>query len=161
MRTLISGTAMAGAVVVVLGLTGCAGAGRTAHDAGRSAAEATAAVRTVDGVADGTVSLRNYRSGFTSTWGVTVTFTPAEDFDEVDRKAVLERLLQIGWSVDEHQIDDGVSIALDEDVEGIDLVRAADDAGLPGVGRIGTVRSRFVVSSSVLQEEFGDWPGRP
>ncbi len=40
-------------------------------------------------------------------------------------------------------------------------MQAADDAGMSGVDRIGTVTSRFVVSSSMLQEEFGDWPGRP
>jgi hypothetical protein len=139
----------------MVSLTGCAG-----EEGGRTVQQATAALRSVDGVADAEVEMRNYRSGFTSTWGVTIYFTPGDDFTEVDKKTLLERMLRIGWSVNEDKIESGVSIALDDDDQDIDLVQIAEGSGLSGVRRAGNLTSRFTVPSSVLRDEFGHWPGQ-
>jgi len=147
--------ALASVIFSISGLVGC-----SSTRLGRSVPAATAAIESVDGVADAQVEIRNSRSGFTSTWGVTIYFTPGDDFNETDKKSLFERMLRIGWSVNEHEIETGVSIALADDDPTVDLVQIAEDSGLPGVRRAGNSTSRFTVPSRALEDEFGDWPGR-
>jgi hypothetical protein len=139
----------------MVSLTGCSGT-----VGGRTVQQATAAVESVQGVAAAEVEMRNYRSGFTSTWGVTISFSPGDAFSEVDKKALFERMLRIGWSVNEKKIETGVAIALDGDDQDINLVQIAEDSGLSGVRRAGNLTSRFSVPSSVLQDAFGNWPAQ-
>lgn len=155
MRELTRWQTVAAAVMIVMTLGGCSGLKE-----GRTAPEATAALRSVEGVAAGDVELVHSQSGFTSRWNVSITFKPADDYDDIDKRIMFERILRIGWSVNEHKIDSGVSIVLDDSGRSIDLVQAAEDSGVAGVIRIGNLRSQFSVPSSVLQQEFGQWPGR-
>lgn len=147
--------AVAAAVAILTTLGGCSG-----PKEGRTAAEANAALRSVEGVSNGDVELVHSQSGFTSRWNISITFKPAENYEKIDKKIMFERMLQIGWSVNEHKIDSGVSIMLDDSSRSINLVQSAEDSGVPGIIRIGNLTSQFTVSSSVLQEEFGAWPGR-
>jgi hypothetical protein len=147
--------ALAGALFMMSSLAAC-----SSSQTGRTAPEATAAVKSVNGIADAQVEMRNYRSGFTSNWGVTIYFTPDSEFDELDKKALFERMLRIGWSVNEHKIDTGVSIALEDDDQQIDLVQMAEEAGLSDFRRAGNLTSRFNVPTRALQDEFGEWPSR-
>lgn len=155
MRKLRSWLTVAAVLTIMTTLGGCA-----APKEGRTAPEATAALRALDGVATGEVEVGHSLSGFTSSWSVSVTFKPSDNFDEVDKKVMFQRMLQIGWSVNEHKIDAGVAILLDDSSRPVNLVQAAEDAGVPGVLRAGSLTSGFTVSSSVLQDEFGEWPGR-
>jgi len=147
--------ALAGALFMISSLTAC-----SSTQSGRTVPEATAAVKSVNGIADAQVEMRNYRSGFTSTWGVTIYFAPGRDFDEIDKKTLFERMLRIGWSVNEHKIDTGVSIALEDGGQEINLVQMAEESGLSDFRRAGNLTSRFTVPTRALQDEFGDWPGQ-
>lgn len=155
MRQLTRWLTVAAAVMIVTSLGGCA-----SQKEGRTVSEATAALHSMDGVAAGEVEVGRSLSGFTSSWGVSITFQPADDFDEVNKKVMFQRMLQIGWSVNEHKIDAGVAILLDDSSRPVNLLQAAEDADVPGVLRAGNLMSGFTVSSPVLQDEFGEWPGR-
>lgn len=43
-------------------------------------------------------------------WGTTVNFTPSSNFEDEDKSAVLRAFLRIGWSVNEHKLDNGVAL---------------------------------------------------
>lgn len=74
---------------------------------GRSLEDASRLVAAHEGVTDGRVALRNYKSGFTSRWGVDVYFKPAKSALQSDDKTFLRDLLRIGWSVHDQAIDGG------------------------------------------------------
>lgn len=142
------------AIVVIV--SGCSSS-RAAE--GRSVEEASRLVAAHDGVTGGRVEQRIYKSGFTSRWGVDVYFKPAADELQGDDKMLLRDLLRIGWSVDGHPIDGGVSLIL-EDTPGLDLAAVAREVDLPPFTANASFPTELTVSSRDMSKAFGPWPGR-
>jgi hypothetical protein len=143
------------AVGLSLSVVGCAPS--PLH--GRSVDQASSAASVQPGVDDASVRLRNYRSGFTSEWGATVYFKPSTDFNDVDKTKLFRNLIRIAWSVDEHKLDNGVSLSVGNDssvnltdvAEGTDLPKFSSNPGLP---------FQITMSSDNVEKLFGAWPGR-
>lgn len=125
---------------------------------GRTVNEASRAVATHDGVKAGHVELRNYKSGFTSRWGVDVYFSPSKDTDLAEDASLLRDLLRIGWSVSDHRIDGGVTLVLD-DTPDVDLADVARDAGIPASENNKALPEELTVPSREMTRSFGEWPG--
>lgn len=143
-------------IALVVLASGCSSA-RSAE--GSSVAAASRLVAGHAGVVTGRVELRNYKSGFTSRWGVDVYFTPARDALRSDDSPLLRDLLRIGWSVEDHPIDGGVSLVL-EDSSGVNLAQVARTADVPPFSANESLPGELTVSSSEMEREFGGWPGR-
>lgn len=126
---------------------------------GRSVDEASAAARAVPGIADASVELSNYRSGFTSKWGAVVFFRPASDFNGEDKGAVLRKLLSIAWSVNEHDLDNGVSLSARRGSE-LNLIDLARQTNLPAFASNEGIPYQITFSTSEMERMFGEWPGR-
>lgn len=126
---------------------------------GRSLEDASRLVAAHEGVTDGRVELRNYKSGFTSRWGVDVYFKPAKSALQSDDKTFLRDLLRIGWSVHDQAIDGGVSLVL-EDTPGVDLAAVAGEDDLPPFTANPSSPGELTVSSQEMSQAFGQWPGR-
>ena len=147
------------AAILVGVLVSFAGGCSSAKNAeGRTVAEASRAVAVRPGVEKGHVELRNYKSGFTSRWGVDVYFTPSTDADLSNDTSLLRDLLRIGWSVSDHRIEGGVTLVLD-DSKGANLANAARSAGIPPFENNKALPEELTVSSREMTRSFGEWPG--
>ncbi|MFJ6172497.1 hypothetical protein [Curtobacterium sp. NPDC092190] len=120
--------------------------------------QASAAAAEVPGIQDATVELRNYRSGFTSEWGTTVNFRPSSLFEDEDKSVVLRDLLQIGWSVNEHKLNNGVALSVGRDSD-VNLIKLAREAELPSFASNPNLPYQITFSTSVMEQMFGMWPG--
>jgi hypothetical protein len=125
---------------------------------GRTVTEASRAVATHNGVKDGHVAVRNYKSGFTSRWGVDVHFSPSKDTDLAEDASLLRDLLRIGWSVSDHRIDGGVTLVLD-DTPGVDLADVARNADIPPFENNEALPEELTVPSREMRRSFGKWSG--
>lgn len=125
---------------------------------GRTIEQASDAAAAVPGVADASVRMRNYRSGFTSDWGSTVYFTPSSGFEDVNKSRLLRDLLRVGWSVNEHKLDNGVALSVGRDSD-LDLISLARQADLPRFASNPQLPYQITFSKSEMQRLFGEWPG--
>lgn len=148
------GLALALTLSLTAMLTSCAAGAPT----GRTVEQASTAAAAVEGVAEATVQLRNYRSGFTSKWGTTVNFTPSPTFENQDKSAVLQELLRIGWSVNEHKLDNGVALSVGRQSD-VNLIELAREANLPSFASNPHLPYQITFSTSSMKQLFGAWPG--
>ncbi|MBP1303086.1 MULTISPECIES: hypothetical protein [unclassified Curtobacterium] len=125
---------------------------------GRTLDQASADAAAIRGVTEASVEMRNYRSGFTSEWGTTVNFTPSPGFEEGSKSAALRELLRIGWSVNEHELTNGVALSVGR-TSGVDLVALARESHLPQFASNPRLRYQITFSESDMEQLFGAWPG--
>ncbi len=91
----------AAALVVVVGLgvlSGC-----TLFRGGQSLAHANSSTVLPEGVQSIDFSYRTTLDGFTTNYHLAILVTVADGFDVTDDAAFLEWLLQLGWSVNDHE----------------------------------------------------------
>lgn len=125
---------------------------------GRSVDQASEVAATLPGIGDASVELRNYRSGFTSEWGSTVYFKPSPGFEEADKSALFRDLLRVGWSVNEHKLNNGVALSVGRGSD-LDLTSLAREADLPPFASNPRLPFQIIFSTAEMQEMFGPWPG--
>lgn len=136
----------------------CSATACTSSGSGRRVQAASAAVSAEQGIAQGSVELFNYRSGRTSTWSAEVRFTLSARFDNVDKSQLFEKLLRLGWSVDEHRIDGGVSLSVGRGSD-VGLIQIARGSGLTGFRSNKNQPFQVIMPPERMVEMFGAWPG--
>lgn len=146
--------AVAASVSLAILLSSCT----TGAQRGRTLDQASADAAAVRGVTDASLEMRNYRSGFTSEWGTTVNFTPSADFEEGSKRAALRELLRIGWSVNEHELTNGVALSVGRTSD-VDLVALAQESHLPQFASNPRLPYQITFSESDMEQLFGAWPG--
>lgn len=91
-------------------------------------------------------------------WGTTVNFTPSSNFEDEDKSAVLRALLRIGWSVNEHKLDNGVALHVGRQSD-VDLIELAREADLPSFASNPHLPYQVIFSTSSMKQMFGARPG--
>lgn len=146
--------AVAACVSLAVLLSSCA----AVDQRGQTLDQASAAAAAVRGVTDASVEMRHYRSGFTSERGTTVYFSPSPDFEEDNASAALRELLRIGWSVNEHELTNGVALSVGR-TSGLDLVALVRRSDLPHFASNPNLPYQITFSETDMEQLFGAWPG--